>query len=369
MNRLYVIVFGFLLVTNLNCKKDNTIVNTPQRPDSAFTTLHPFWSHDGRKIVFLGHVFGLAGYDFYEVDPSGGIASLIMRDSLAKNMPVLSPDGTKIAYLAAELGRHLSQAHVWVMNVDGSNARDLTPFFSNWEYLRWSPDSKTLIFDGAVQDSGVINYQIVTADIQTGQLRQLTRGNYGNRDATFLSDGSKIAYLSGRIRTEYGGKVWAMNSDGSDQQPLDTTGTASASPRPSPVRNEVYFFWGLGLEGDAGLYRIDMDSVNLPALPSSFRLVHRENYLNRGQWSPDGNWLLSLRGYTPTAVDLVLLDRHGSFNRRITNNFNVYLFSYAWSPDSKRLVFNASDDQNSSTSFFILDLRTNSTSKLVIERN
>lgn len=369
MNRLYVIVLGLLLIPNLNCKKDTTIANTPQNQDSAFTILHPFWSHDGRQIIFLGHVFGLPGYDFYSVDPSGGKARLVMRDSLAKNMPVLSPDGTKISYLAAELGRHLSQAHVWVMNVDGSNARDLTPFFSNWEYLRWSPDSKTLIFDGAVQDSGVINYQIVSADVQTGQLRQLTRGNYGNRDASFLSDGRKIAYLSGRIRTEYGGKVWVMNADGSDPKPLDTTRTASASPRPSPIGNELYFYWGLGLEGDAGLYEINVDSVNLPAPPSSFRLVHRENYLSRGQWSPDGNWLLSLRGYTPITLDLVLLDRHGGFDRRITNGFEVYLSAYAWSPDSQRVIFIASDDQNKTTSFFVFDLRTNSTSKLVIERN
>lgn len=367
MKKIHIVLSGCLLFTNFNCKKDATITNAPPNQDSAFTILHPFWSHDGRKIIFLGHVFGLAGYDFYEVDPSGGIASFIMRDSLAKNMPVLSPDGTKIAYLAAELGRHLSQAHVWVMNVDGSNARDLTPFFSNWENLRWSPDSKTLIFDGAVEDSGVINYQIVSADVQSGQLRQLTRGNYGNRDASFLSDGRKIAYLSGRIRTEYGGKVWVMNADGSDPQPIDTTRTASAYPRPSPVRNELCFQWGLGLEGDAGIYSLNLDSISLPAPQGSLRFLGGNNTHSLGQWSPDGNSMLALRGYTSTTMDLVLLNHEGILSRRITNAFNVY--DYAWSADSKRIVFSASDDQNSTTSFFVFDLRTNTTSKLVIKRN
>jgi Tol biopolymer transport system component len=352
----------------LGCEKIE-VVNPPPA-DTVFSVFYPFWSHDGSKILFIGHLFGRESYDFYEVSPTGGVASLIMRDdSLAKSWPVLSPDGTKIAYLAAEIGRLLCCAHVWVINVDGTNARDLTPFFSNWEYLRWSPDSRYVVFDGGVEDSGAINYQIVKADVQTGELRMLTRGQYGNRDASFLPDGHRISYVSGRIRTDYGGKVWVMNADGSDPRPIDTTRTASTSPRPSPIGNELYFYWGLGLEGDAGIYAVKLDSVDLPAPYSSFRLVHRENYLHRGQWSPDGNWLLSLRGYSSTTADLVLLDRHGNFDRRITNGFNVYLFNYAWSPDSHRLVFVASDDFNNTTSLFVFDLRTNSRLKLAIQRN
>ncbi|MBM2840143.1 MAG: translocation protein TolB, partial [Bacteroidetes bacterium] len=204
-------VMLLFLASSFGCKKDSLVVVPPPIiSDSTFTILYPFWSPDGSKILFFGHVFGLDGYDLYEVDSSGGVARLVMRDSLAKGWPVLSPDGTKIAYLAAELGRLLCCAHVWVMNVDGSNARDLTPFFSNWEYVRWSPDSRYLTFDGGVEDSGVINYQIVKADVQSGQLTQLTRGNYGNRDATYLANGQKVAYLSGRIQTDYGGKVWVM---------------------------------------------------------------------------------------------------------------------------------------------------------------
>lgn len=342
-------------------------VDPPDR-DSAFTIISPFWSHDGSKIMFFGNVFPLEGYDLYEVDSAGGVARLIMRDSLAKSHPVLSPDGTKIAYLAAELGRLLCCAHVWVMNVDGTNARDLTPFFSNWEYVRWSPDSRYLTFNGGIKDSGIINYQIVKANVETGQLEVLTSGNHSNRDATFLPDGKRIAFRSSRIQTEYGGKVWVMNADGSDPRPIDTSRTASTYPRPSPVTNDLYFYWGLGGEGDAGIYSVNLDSVELPVQPSEFQFRNRDNYLNLAQWSPDGTWLLSLRAYSPTTTDLVLFDQTGAFNRRLTTDFDVFLITNAWSKDSHKIVFKATNDNYVSTGVFAYDLTSNSSRKVSISR-
>ncbi|GEM_PF-3932942 len=363
-------IAALALFSSLTCTEDPpTIVDPPPGGrDSAFTIMYPFWSHDGSKILFIGSVFGQPGYDFYEVDSGGGVARLIMRDSLGKSHPVLSPDGSKIAYLAAEVGRLLCCAHVWVMNVDGTNARDLTPFFSNWEYLRWSPDSRYVIFDGGVKDSGVINYQIVRANVQTGDIELLTSGNYGNRDATYLPDGKRIAYRSGRIQTDYGGKVWVMNADGTDPRPIDTSRTASTYPRPSLVDNALYFYWGLGLEENAGLYSLNIDSVSLPSPDSLFRFVHPDNYLNLGQWSPDGTFLLSARAYSSSLIDLVTLDRTG-LERRLTNGLRVYLHNYAWSPDSENLVFMASDDGNQTISIFGFDFGTSMISKIRITRS
>jgi Tol biopolymer transport system component len=157
-----------------------------------------------------------------------------------------------------------------------------------------------------------------------------------------------------------------MNVDGSDLVPLDTTRTASNTVRVSPIRNEIYFAWGLGGETDAGVYALDLDATTLPAEPSSFHYLYTGDHFNLAQWSPDGEFLLFPKG-NPYS-DLYVLHRDGSGIRRLTTGLAVHLFSYAWSPDSQRLVFMASDDGNRTVHLFTFDLNTNSLRRLVITR-
>ncbi|MFN0159381.1 MAG: TolB family protein [Bacteroidota bacterium] len=368
--RRTVAVLTITLITSLNCVDDlgQVVIDPPSPSDSAFSIHSPFWSSDGRYIVFFGNVFGREGYDLYRVDSTGGQAQIMNRDSLAKSWPRLSPDGSKIAFLAAVVGRLQCCAHVWVMNSDGTNARDLTPFFSKWEQPRWSPDSRFLIFSGPVEDSGSINYQIVRSEIATGAIATLTSGNYGNLDASYTFDGRHIVYTSGRTQTEYGGKVWKMNADGTGAVPIDTTSTASTYPRPSPTTNEIQFGWGLGGESDAGTYSVDLGITVFPSEPNSFVRRRPEIYLNLAQWSPAGDLIAFVLRTTAQTNDLFLIDGNGANMRQITQNMFVYLFSNPWSPDSAHLIFQASDRQDGSIAFFRYDLVTGSIKKLAITK-
>lgn len=368
-NRALALIVLFIQAISFHCRKEpGSTVSPPLPGDSIFGIRTPFWSKDGSRIIGLGHIFGIDGDNFYEIDPTGGAARRISSDTLEKDLPALSPDGNQIACLAAEMGRIYSLAHVWVMDIDGMNARDLTPGGGNWGNLRWSPDSRYLVFDGGVEDSGAVNYQIARADFRNGYVKLLTRSsNSGNRDASYLAGGDKIAFSSGRLRTDYGGKVWLMDSDGTNPLPLDTTRTASITVRPSPVRNEIFFVWGLGAESNAGVYRLTLDGTTLPALPASFRYLYRGDYFNLAQWSPDGETLLFMRG-NPNS-DLYILNRDGTGERRLTTGFSSHLFSYAWSPDSRYLVFSASADRDDRAHIFTFDLNTNILRKLVITHN
>mgnify|MGYP001172697608 FL=1 len=364
----FTLIVLLLSAISFHCRKGaGLIVAPPASTESGFGIRTPFWSQDGSKIFCLGHLFGIDGDDFYAIDPSGGPARRITHDTLEKDLPVLSPDGKNIAYVAAEMGRIYSRAHVWVMQIGGSDARDLTPSGGHWGNVRWSPDSRYLVFDGGVEDSGVVNYQLARANILTGELKMLTpSGSSGSRDATFFAGGGRIAFSSGRVPTDYGGKVWLMDSDGAHPFPLDTTRTASTNVRPSPVRNEILFVWGLGGESDAGVYRLNLDGTSLPALPSSFHWLYEGDYFNFAQWSPDGELLLFPKG-NPNS-DLYILNRDGSGLRRVTTGLAVRLFSYAWSPDSRRLVFSASDDGNMTVHTFTYDLDGHALRKIVVAR-
>ena len=74
-------------------------------------------SADGRWIVFdlLGHV--------YRVAASGGTAEALTQSSgVAVNyQPRISPDGKQVAFISDRRG----QNNLWVMNIDGSNPRQV----------------------------------------------------------------------------------------------------------------------------------------------------------------------------------------------------------------------------------------------------
>ncbi len=348
-----VLLFAFILI---QCNNEETVVEPPVTPaiDSTIVLRNVFWLKDGRTFMGIGRRNLSDGDFFYKADTAGGYVQLVYADSLAKSFPTLSPDGMQLAYLAAVRGRLLCCAHVFVMNIDGTNARDLTPFGGNWENLQWSPDSKTLMFHGGVEDSGEVHDQIVKVDIATGDAKLFTRGRYNNRDARFSFDGKKIAYLSGRIMTDYGGKVMIANADGTNTAPIDTSKTASGYPKLSPADNTLMFFWGLGAESESGVYSINFDTVMFPTTFSEYQFVYRGDYFFRTQWSPDGHKILFLTGDRPEEINI--MDSDGRNKRRITKNLDTFISSYAWSPDSKQLIFLAMDITTKVKSIYLYDL-------------
>jgi Tol biopolymer transport system component len=357
----------FLLVISIlvlfGCHEDYVCPSCPPPADTLYILSNPIWSKDGKKIFGFGGTKGYIGTELYEADTSGGEARRLLRDSLSKDALSLSPDGIQLSYAGAPYGSLLCCAHVYVFRLGDSVAIDLTPAGGNWNNIRWSPDSKYLIFDGLVQqDTTGMFLQIVRVDVQTGQTRVLTSGHYNNRDASYLFNGNKIAFSSGRIRVTDGGKVWVMDANGSNQVPIDTSQEASLTPRPSPARNELNFVWSPFSQIDGGFYAVNLDSVLLPASPSSFRFV--SNSISQFmKWSPDGENVVYATG--DITMDLFLLSRDGTIKRQLTAGIDVS-WPADWSPDSKQLVFLA-DLKTNNPSMYDYDLSTNILRKLIVK--
>ena len=83
----------------------------------------PMWSPDGKKIVFTGiHIFNRGESYIYITDiDSNNVINLSKNDSGASH-PVLSPDGTKIAFESY----HGGEEEIYVMNADGSKKVKVT---------------------------------------------------------------------------------------------------------------------------------------------------------------------------------------------------------------------------------------------------
>lgn len=132
------------------------------------------------------------------------------------NSPVFSPDGKKLVFEMVRSGlTGPSKRAVYVVGIDGSSPRQLTPWAENdGDHPDWWPNGKWILFHSYVEDtSGQPHFFVVHPD-GTGrkQLTHFPRGTWVGR-ASFSPDGSSIVFGKGPD----GGNVdvWTMGIDGS----------------------------------------------------------------------------------------------------------------------------------------------------------
>jgi Tol biopolymer transport system component/subtilisin family serine protease len=166
-------------------------------------------SPDGSKIAFLSWRDGPESR-IYVMNSDGSNPINLTNNNAMNYKPTWSPDGTRIAY-TAKVDNH---NHIFIMNSDGTNQQQIT-FNSGFEdgNPTWSPDSTQIAFES----SGNTYQQIYISNADGTNLRCLTYSNEHCFYPTWSPDGSKIAY-----QTIYGtaeGWVWmkiqTVNIDGS----------------------------------------------------------------------------------------------------------------------------------------------------------
>ena len=138
--------------------------------------------------------------------------------------PVWSPDGRKIAFV--RLSKRLG---VYVVNVDGSGVRNLTPKpVGAYASPAWSPDGRKIAFVSDRDD----NSEVYVMNANGSGQRSLTRNPAFDDDPAWSPDGRLIAFRSTRDGNT---DIYIMNADGSGQRNLTR----------SPA-NEGRFAWAPG---------------------------------------------------------------------------------------------------------------------------
>jgi len=108
------------------------------------------WSPDGHHIAFGS--YRNKGYDIYVMDILTREVKQLTHNPEDRNWanePSWSPNGRYIAYEQAINGGFLNAgATIYVMNADGSGAKELVPPHYQWEraYPTWSHDSKSILY-------------------------------------------------------------------------------------------------------------------------------------------------------------------------------------------------------------------------------
>ncbi|HEX3868654.1 MAG TPA: DPP IV N-terminal domain-containing protein, partial [Gemmatimonadaceae bacterium] len=170
------------------------------------------WSPDGKTIAFAMNV--------------------PIKDSWHIAMPT-PPKGakwteapkvvTRLNYRSDRIGyTDDSYRHIFVLPADGGTARQITNGDWNHSGISFSADGKWIAFSSLREPNAENAYrksQIYAANLETGEIRQLTHRNGTNGSAVYSPDGRTIAFMAADS-TDHSAwaesKLYFMNADGSN---------------------------------------------------------------------------------------------------------------------------------------------------------
>ena len=173
------------------------------------------WSPDGKKLVFASNrdpnQDEFFHYDLFTLDLADNSVHRLTATEYCEYDPLWSPDGKYILYRGTRRGltdreTTMEDTHIWVMNADGSNRREIGGVLDNRQGAPlWALDGSAVYF--IIQERG--NYHLVRLPINGGQPDYLVKepgfvgafsvGKNGTIAYSFTgtSDAGQLYYKSG----------------------------------------------------------------------------------------------------------------------------------------------------------------------------
>jgi len=251
---------------------------------------------DGRTLAFAG----LALSSQIWVQPirdgaSAGAARPVTSDTSRRNsLPVVSPDGSKIAYVSTRGGEN---PNIWVMNADGSNATQVTSDESYESHPRWFPDSRRIAYMSSRGDT----VGLWTADVATRR--------------------EELLFDAGAVR---------VASD------ADLVRGPLAEVQLSPTLDRIAFSL---MSGEAGRRRLYVATLR-PFVARA--LTDGRESIGYPAWSPDQR-SLAVEIKDGASTQLGVVDLGTGTVRRVTSD-RGQTWVRSWSPDSRQVAVAALRD-------------------------
>ncbi|HXU25111.1 MAG TPA: hypothetical protein VN697_13870, partial [Tepidiformaceae bacterium] len=259
--------------------------------------------------------------------------------------PDVSPDGSRLLYTLArtdaESKKSLSQ--VWVCDIDGTNARQLTSAGERNRGARWSPDGTQIAFvSDRVEASGLF-----VLPMTGGEARELARHPTGISDLAWSPDASKIAYTA-------------------VVDPLNPTGTKLADGAAPPVRVTSRIDYKQDNRGYLNDTRTQVFAADVAA-GGHVQLTTEAVDHRSPAWSPDGKTLAigvsTNNGMTSRLLLLGVADATATWVGPEDGNIGTW----AWSPDGSRIAYTGDPDHTYQSDVFLYDVASKETRRVTTD--
>jgi dipeptidyl aminopeptidase/acylaminoacyl peptidase len=273
--------------------------------------------------------------------PADGGESLQLTQSGHDSSPVWSPDGKTIAFLSSRSG----ESQVYLLSMEGGEARPLTHLSTGADIVKWSPDGKMIAFTSGVypdckddacnsaRDSEKEKDKVKAHVAEHLLYRHWTHWNEGKRSHLFVA----AADGSGTPRDLTAGANY-------DVPPDERGGPADLNF--SPDSREVCFtavtdpVEAISTNGDLFLVSVAGGEIK--------RITKQPGFDGEPTYSPDGKYIAYHAQLTPEYESdrwrVMLFDRSTGKIENLTEGFDRSAGELAWSADSKIIYFTAEDE-------------------------
>ena len=242
-----------IYVMNADGSSPRRLTNTPGRD------AHPFFSRDGRKIVFQSPRANGIDTNIYVMNSDGSNVVKLTNLKGFAGVPVYSPDEKLIVFQWRESNNFQddSKWRICLMNSDGSGFRVITPGQANDQVPNWSRDGKRLLFysDRTGKD------QIYTMKPDGTDVLRVVASEFSDNAAFWSPDNKKITFASDRDGNT---ELYVMDADGKNPQRLTNTRATERGGVWSPDGKRIAF--SSDGDGPTRIYTIYADGSNLVCL-------------------------------------------------------------------------------------------------------
>jgi TolB protein len=205
------------------------------------------------KIIFNSSEQQNALGSVYIMDEDGSNKVLVPG---AGDSPTLSPDGTRVAYIA-----YLAQSNdVCIVNVDGSGFQRLTNTPDNDYNPSWSPDGKKILFSRG--EAGANDIYIMNANGSSPTKIADVADDYYPR---WSPNGTKIAFT---VNTPNGSAIYTMKPDGSELHAITGLGFYWAPAWSHDSKKIAFIGTGANVGDATDIYIMDADGSDIAQVTS-----------------------------------------------------------------------------------------------------